>query len=190
MYQEDGFSLVEVLIASVIMMLGVTGYVTLQSEYVIADRNLNLRSLAMHIAQEKIHDLYYFEQLTLATGKRSYSEILNNKGGDTAAGTRLVKVSNNISDEHEFVLNWSVLDKYFVDSNFDGVADTWIKQGHVLLPKVLPPFADIKVVSVEVTWVDLTGNVQTVVVASNIAPIQQSNSFQVLYRDNSVTASP
>ncbi len=57
MYKKYGFSLIEVCIASLLIMLVVTGYVTLQSEYVVADANINLRSLAMNRAQEKLTTL-------------------------------------------------------------------------------------------------------------------------------------
>jgi hypothetical protein len=38
-------------------MFGVTGYVTLQSEYVVADAKINLHTVALHLAQEKFTDL-------------------------------------------------------------------------------------------------------------------------------------
>ena len=63
MYTENGFSLIEVSIASLLIMFGVTGYVTLQSEYVVADAKINLHTVALHLAQEKFTDLVYFQQL-------------------------------------------------------------------------------------------------------------------------------
>ena len=64
MNKINGFTLIEVSVASLIIMLGVTGYVTLQSEYVVADAKINLRGLALQLAQEKLTDLAFFQQLS------------------------------------------------------------------------------------------------------------------------------
>ncbi len=71
MYKKNGFSLIEVVVASLLIMLGVTGYATLQTEYVVADAKIKLRTLALHLAQEKLTDLAYFQQLSHSNGNIS-----------------------------------------------------------------------------------------------------------------------
>ena len=43
-----------ILITTLIIMLGVTGYVTLQSTYMQSDSKINLRSVALQLAQQKL----------------------------------------------------------------------------------------------------------------------------------------
>ncbi|WP_158967092.1 prepilin-type N-terminal cleavage/methylation domain-containing protein [Paraglaciecola sp. L3A3] len=187
---NQGFSLVEVLVASLIIMLGVTGYVTLQTEYVVADRNLNLRNIATQLADDKIQDLVYFQQLLPVAGKRVYNNIKSNLGGNIPAGVTSVQLSLEKADVHSFELYWTVADLYYIDSDFDGVADIWVKVGDSLMPSVLPLYADIKMVSVNILWTDIEGQPQKLALSTNIAPIQQSNSFQVMHRESSVNSLP
>ena len=86
MNKQHGFSLIEVAVASLLIMLGVTGYVTLQSEYVVADAKINLRAMALLLAEEKLADLAYFQQLNHAEGVISYQNIATNLGGSIPAG--------------------------------------------------------------------------------------------------------
>ena len=59
--QARGFSLIEVLIASLVIMLGVTGVVTLQSAYMRNDAQSGYRHTALQLAQNKVDDLRQFE---------------------------------------------------------------------------------------------------------------------------------
>lgn len=171
-------------------MLGVTGYVTLQTEYVIADRHLNLRRLAMQFAEDKLNDLSFYEQLTISKSGRAYTGITNNNGGTIVAGSRLIPLSNNAGDTHQFDLSWQVTDLYYVDSNFDHIADLWVTKGHGLFPKLLPNVANLKMVVIKVEWFALDGVSQKIVINSYIAPLPASNSFHALYRENSANTSP
>lgn len=180
----------EVLVASLIIMVGVTGYVTLQTEYVVADRHLNLRRLAMQLAEEKLNDLSFYEQLIASKSGRTYKGITNNNGGNITAGPRLIPLSNNTGDTHQFEISWQVTDLYYVDSDFDQIADLWVTKGHSLFPKLLPNFSHLKMVVVEVKWLDLDGIVQKIVINSYIPPLPPSNSFHILYRESSANTLP
>ncbi|MGJ8681981.1 type IV pilus modification PilV family protein [Paraglaciecola sp.] len=190
MYIEKGFSLVEVLVSSLMIMLGVTGYVTLQSEYVIADRNLNLRYLAMQLAEDKLNDLSYYEQLISQANKRAYKDIESNAGGNIVAGVKSIRLSNNASDVHLFELDWIVSDLFYVDSNFDDIADLWVSKGEQFFPKVEPLVSDLKKVNIKVKWLELGGSPQQIILNSYIAPIPVHNSFKVLFKENSIDAVP
>ncbi len=189
MYKKNGFSLIEVLVASLLIMLGVTGYVTLQSEYVVKAANLNLRRLAMDLAQEKLTDLAYFQQLNLLNTAGSYQNIATNLGGSIPAGERDVTLSSQLNLK-TYDTQWQVENMYFVDTSFDGVADSWVKAGEPFFPIVLPRNANLKNIHIIVTWLDINGANKTLEMFGSIAPIAPSQSFQAKYRSSSTLAMP
>ncbi|MFT6989741.1 MAG: hypothetical protein ACJASL_001714 [Paraglaciecola sp.] len=189
MFTENGFSLIEVSVASLLIMLGVTGYVTLQSEYVIGAANLNLREVALHLAQEKLTDLAYFQQLSHVNTVGSYQNITTNSGGSIPAGERDVIMSSKLNLQ-TYDTQWQIENMYYVDTNFDGVADRWVKVGEPFFPIDLPRNADLKNVHIIVTWLDLNGINKQIEMFGSIAPIAQSQSFQVKYRSSSTLAVP
>ncbi|WP_299074117.1 prepilin-type N-terminal cleavage/methylation domain-containing protein [uncultured Paraglaciecola sp.] len=189
MENQKGFSLVEVSIASLIIMLGVTGYVTLQSEYVIADAKINLRGLALQLAQNKLADLSYFQQLSHVEGGKSYQSIETNLGGSTPAGEQQVILSS-ATNMQTYDTQWQVENLYFVDTNFDDVADTWVKFGAPFFPTKKGRFADLKSVKVMVTWMDTSGDSKQLDMFGYIAPVAQASSFHAKYRLPSTLAIP
>jgi hypothetical protein len=189
MYKEHGFSLIEVSIASLLIMLGVTGYVTLQSEYVVADAKINLRGLALQLAQEKFTDLAYFQQLSHIHGSISYQNIASNLGGTITAGERDVIFSLR-SSLHTYDTQWEVENLYYVDTNFDDVADSWVKVGEPFYPIDLPRHASLKNVHIMVTWLNINGVRKHLEMFGSIAPIAQSQSFQAKHRLSSTLAMP
>lgn len=190
MQSKKGFTLIEVLVASLIIMLGVTGYVTLQSQYVLADNELNLRYLAMQIAQQKVDDLAYFEHLDPEPGKFAYADIQSNQGGQISAGPVYIQLSINITNTHLFYINWQVVDLFYVDTDGDTQADSWVKFGDPFYPKLIPRVSDLKTASIEVSWLNNKGVAKKIGVLSHIAPILPSNSFQTRYRTTNASANP
>lgn len=189
MYTENGFSLIEVSIASLLIMFGVTGYVTLQSEYVVADAKINLRTVALHLAQEKFTDLVYFQQLNHIEGNTSYQNIATNLGGTILAGERNVILSSELNLQ-TYDTQWEVENVYYVDTTFNGIADSWVKDGEPFFPVNLPLHADLKHVHIVVRWLDISGDSKKIEMFGNIAPILQSQSFQAKYRLLSTLAVP
>jgi len=186
----NGFTLVEILVASLIIMMGVTGYVTLQSQYVMADNAINLRYLAMQLAQEKVDDLGFFEQIQTTVGKYSYNNIKSNSGGTIAAGPIYVALSANSNNTQLYHMNWKIVDYFYVDTDSDTKADSWVKVGEPFYPSKLPRVADLKTAKVEVSWINNSGVGKKVTILSQIAPILPSNSFHTKFRTTSTSASP
>ncbi|MDM7860816.1 hypothetical protein QTP81_09435 [Alteromonas sp. ASW11-36] len=173
-----GFALVEVIVVALIVMIGVTGYVTLQSEYVRSDSSMNLRTVAMELAQEKLDDLRQFEELQTTAGAIAFNDIADNQGGAIAAGPTNIAIKTAAGQTHTFVRSWQVVDQYFVDTNADGTADTWLNAGNIGLPLVLPNYPTQKAVTVSVSYVGADGDAKVVSVDGNIAPIPVGRSFQ------------
>ena len=189
MYKVNGFTLIEVSVASLIIMLGVTGYVTLQSDYVVADAKINLRGVAMELAQEKLTDLAFFQQLSHLDGMQSYQNITTNLGGTIPAGERDI-ILNSESNLQTFDTQWQVENMFYVDTNYDGMADSWVKENDPFFPVDLPRNVGLKNVSIVVTWIDITGESKQLEMFGSIAPIAQSQSFQAKYRSPSSKAKP
>lgn len=189
MCKKNGFSLIEVSIALLLIMLGVTGYATLQSEYVVAAAKLNLRGLALHLAQEKLADLAYFQQLRHSKGVASYQSITTNLGGSISAGERDIVLSSEL-DLQTYDTQWYVENLYYVDTDFDGVADSLVKVGEPFYPIVLPRNASLKNVHIMVTWLGISGDNKQLDMFGSIAPVAQSQSFQAKYRSSSTSALP
>ena len=172
MQLTKGFSLVEVLVASLMIMLGVTGYVTLQSEFVLADSQLNLRSVALQLAEEKLDELSSVSQLN----RQAYDDITTNNGGALTSGNVDIVLGNNQQNKRSFNRSWSVNPLYFVDTDNDGLADLWVPAGHPQLPPVLDKLATQKDVKVTVDWQDYQGNQQFLSISGRLAPLLQSSS--------------
>lgn len=184
-----GFTLIEVLVASLLIMLGVTGYVTLQSEYVLADAKMDLRSRAAHLAEQKLADLSYFQQLTLSADYPSYQAIANNSGGAITSGEKVVQLSSE-QNLHSFYLTWQVQDLYFVDTNFDSQPDKWIKHNQASYPQILPSIPHLKSVKVSVSWINTKGQNKQISMLGSVAPVTIAQSFQVKYLTASAQAAP
>ena len=189
MRTENRSSLIEVSIASLMIMLGVTGYTTLQSEYVVAATKLNLRVMALHLAQEKLIDLGYFQQLRYSKDVASYQSIATNLGGDILAGERDIVLSFELRLQ-TYDTQWHVENLYYVDTDFDEVADSLVKVGEPFYPVVVPRNASLKNVHITVSWLDISGDNKKLDMFGSIAPVAQSQSFQVKYRLASTLAIP
>ncbi|NDW22893.1 type IV pilus modification PilV family protein [Alteromonas hispanica] len=175
---SSGFTLIEVLVASFIMMIAVAGFVTLQSKYMRTDLELNLRLIALQLAQEKVDDLKNFEVLEVTAGEVAFNDIDDNTGGSLGAGNVVVNVKSDNSRNYTFSRSWNVTKQYYVDTNADGIPETWVNEGTPSAPSPEPPVADQKLVSVSIAWTDVEGQVKNVSLESIIPPVLASRSFQ------------
>ncbi len=93
-------------------------------------------------------------------------------------------------DFHTYNTQWQVEDMYYVDTNFNDSADSWVKVGDPFFPINLPRYVDLKNVHITITWVDISGSNKQLEIYGRIAPIAQSQSFQAKYRSSSTLATP
>ncbi|BDX05701.1 type IV pilus modification PilV family protein [Planctobacterium marinum] len=185
-----GFTFLEVLVVTFIVMLGVTGYVTLQTKFLQSDSQLNLRATAMRLALEKLDDLKMFTQLDTEENINAYNDIVSNGGGDLSSGTVEVQVSSDDSNTYSFQRSWDVINQYYIDTDDDGVEDTWYSEGNENLPEDLPVYAPQKAIVVTVSWTDYQGESQSVSVSGSIAPVTQSNSYHAVNQSDSAATEP
>ncbi|MEW9798742.1 prepilin-type cleavage/methylation domain-containing protein [Alteromonas sp. CYL-A6] len=172
-----GFTLVEVLVAAFIIMLSVTGFVALQSEYMKSDAKLNLRTVALQLADEKVDDLRQFTTLTAEAGEFAYNDIADDAGGEIAAGVVTVELKQGDAVSYDFTRNWTVTNQYLVDTDADGTGDTWLNEGDAGLPVPAPTVPGRKLVEITVSWQDQNGDNTSVTVNSSLAPVLISRSF-------------
>ena len=103
--KQNGFGLLEVLIAFVIITVSVVALLSLQNSYLKNENNLTIRNGAMHLAESKLDDLRTFDSLASATGVVAYNDINNNTGGTITAGT--VSVGS-----YSYTLSWTVSNQF------------------------------------------------------------------------------
>jgi type II secretory pathway pseudopilin PulG len=185
-----GFTLVEVLVAALVVMIGVTGFVTLQSEFVRSDSKLNLRYVALQLGQETLDDMRQFTELNTTLGAQAFNDIANNVGGVIASGDVDITLSGDAGNVYTFSRTWTVTDQYFVDTDANGVEDTWVEAGDADFPIPTPNFAAQKIIKVSVGWTDNEGDAYSVSLDGSIAPISMGNSYQANNESDNAKSSP
>jgi len=186
MKRETGFSLLEVLIALVVLAVGLISVAKFQGTIMKSGSLAKARTVATHLAQEKLDDLRNYEVLittdptTFAivgcnvAGKVRYSCIANNAGGTLATGTVTVASVN-------YTRTWTVQNYYFAATAAGKTANTAAVTNYApAAPVVLPPYPDYKVVAVTVAWTDQDGSAQSVVLSSIISASDPLYSGRIL----------
>jgi len=201
-----GFSLIEVMIALLVLALGILGISKLQGTLIRNSSDANQRSLASSLAQMKIDDLKSYVlmnradvdgdgqiettaddawQAGLPPSQQSFSYIATNQGGAADSSpdnvgdfNRNQLVNGDIAFENYiFNLQWTVTDYYYTGT--PPVAIEPIPAGEEI---------DFKTVVVDVTWDDETGEQQQVrlsTVIDSYAP-----AFTSLSDNSSIGAEP
>jgi len=149
-----GFSLIEVMLAVLVLAIGILAVSKLQTSLIRSGGDANARSVAASIGQKKIDDLRRFIHLTtsrpdipdawtavLSPSSLAYNHITSNTGGLTGVGP--VTYIGNI----DYSVSWSVVDYYY--SGLNSVATT--------TPVAGSQHSDFKMASIIVSWDDVGG---------------------------------
>jgi prepilin-type N-terminal cleavage/methylation domain-containing protein len=175
-----GFSLIEVMVALVILAVGILGISKLQSTLIRNSSDANQRAVAVSLAQKKIDDLKSFAKLTVGTTSDavpdawagvgaiaatnlSFEHIANSQGGAMcpsgldAADAAIVAVRcPDAADlleiaNYAYSIDWDVTDYYYTGS--PAIATTPVPAG---------TDADFKRVTLHVAWTDEVGDDQSI----------------------------
>lgn len=150
---NKGFSLVEVMVALLVLALGILGISKLQSILIQNASDANHRSVAISLAQAKIDDLRSFNL------PEEFFAIANDSGGKS---DELIATENAFSLEREpyrFSLKWEVTDYFHVASDTFEVPVTGTP-GDGTVPLTSKPA--FKLVDVFVGWLDETNNLNEI----------------------------
>jgi type IV pilus modification protein PilV len=157
--KQSGFSLVEVMIALVILAVGILGISKLQGTLIKNSSNANQRSVAVSLAQKKIDDLKSFATLTSSTAWSAetipasgiaFTHIADNEGGAALGSSGLTNGTIVIANT-TYTLSWT--------------AEDYMHNAALAAPIASTPsgtYPDMKLVTVLVTWTDEGGDNQQV----------------------------
>jgi type IV pilus modification protein PilV len=165
---SKGFSLIEVLIALVVVGVGILGISQLQAIFLKNSSDANQRSVAVAIAQKKIDDLRSYAQLTsdtawagetIAASLISYTHIADNAGGAALGSSDLLANTAIQVGNYSYNMVWDVTDYYHT-------ADFAVPSTSA--PSPAPARSDLKEVILTVSWVDEQGDTQQVTLSTVI----------------------
>lgn len=159
---EGGFSLIEVLITLVVLAVGLVSLAKFQGTAIQSGSLAKERSVAAHLAQEKLDDLRNFEKLihTDALGaligcsadiRVSYQCIADNAGGNKNNGTFTLRLpsGNTTVSGVQYNRTWIATNYYFQKT---AAGMTPNNAATLTVPTPAPAYPDFKKVTVTVTW--------------------------------------
>jgi len=153
-----GFSLLEVLIAVLVIAVGLLSLAQLHGSLLQDSGVSKARTVALYLAQEKIEDLRSFETLRSAAGKQAFDDIADDTGGDIAADSS-TSDGNTLYSATDYSRTWTVADYCFTSVNSPAATCS----------PSSPNIPDLKRLSVTVSWLDRDGNTQGVTLNTLIA---------------------
>ncbi|GAA0858023.1 prepilin-type N-terminal cleavage/methylation domain-containing protein [Aliiglaciecola litoralis] len=171
MRKNNGFSLIEVLIAAVIVSVGVTALTVLQSKLAISYQGSELTQVANQLATDKLNDLRQLNSIHGFFAGPSYVQIQPNAGGTIPAGPTQIVLNPEQNIDHTFDLSWTVATQFFVDSDNDEQADVWIDENEINTPELNSHLTQRKQVVVNVTWTDPIGRTKQVLQKGTVIPV-------------------
>lgn len=164
-----GFSLIEVMVALLVLALGILGISKLQGTLIRNSSDANQRAVATSIAQEKIDDLRSFANVdsgvawseatdasNLSANELAYAHIDDNAGGAPLGTVDLLANQTITRGNAQYTLNWDVEDYVF---------NSAMTAASLAAPTVT---GDMKLVNVNVAWSDELGDPQSVTLSTII----------------------
>jgi len=142
-----GFSLIEVMLAFIIVAVSAAGLVKLQNSYMKQEGSSSARESAMHLAENKLDELRSFTTLATTTGQFAYQDIQTNVGPTVSPK---FAAGNHTIGNTTYALGWTVVNS----------------------PNPLP--ANLKYplrkdIEITVAWSDQNGSAKTLRLSSSIA---------------------
>lgn len=160
--QSRGFTLIEVMLALLILALGILGITKLQGTLIKNSSDANQRAVAVALAQKKIDDLKSFTELAMTgssdwgcpapalnAASLAYADIADNTGGAPGCAANLLANTDIPIGNTNYQLSWDVTPYQFVSNVATAMTDA----------SSAAPTVDFKNVEVVVSWLDIdTGN--------------------------------
>ena len=158
--RQRGFTLIEGLIALVIIGVGLLSIASLQMGFIGGGSEAKARAVASKLAQEKMEDLRSFSQLRSGgAGTFGFQEIGDNTGGtEQADGTLNMGNGNYTISNVTYSLSWDSTD-FFYAADGGGAFTTWSGTGNT---GTAPSYPDYKAITVTASWTDQDGNAQQI----------------------------
>ncbi len=141
-----GFSLVEVMVALLVLAIGILGISKLQTNLIRSSSDANQRAVASSLAQEKIDELKSF--IEVSTGAESFASLI-------VDGTEEDVIRGN----YKFDLEWSVKDFFYAYTDPIEAAED---ETEVTIPAGETPIPDFKLLKLTVSWTNELGEEQNI----------------------------
>jgi len=182
--QIKGFTLIEVLVALVVVAGGIAASTTLQGLFMHSASDAKNRTQATSLAQQKINDLKSFTEITKpfeADGETeidwsaspekvmAYEYIANDAGGIIASGVQ------DLASNTAYTLTWTSQDNWYTGDDDASAPTTTAPTPNRL--------SDFKAITVTVVWDDQTGVEQSVNLDSYISITPANGSAKVIGDD-------
>ncbi|NQZ52871.1 MAG: prepilin-type N-terminal cleavage/methylation domain-containing protein [Piscirickettsiaceae bacterium] len=171
--KSKGFSLIEVMIALVVLAIGILGISKLQGTLIRNSSDAHQRTVAVSIAQQKIDDLRSYSKLNSDLSwaaalaevspetEMAYEHITGNTNLETytETGGLILPTSSRIVGTTSYSLNWTVENYWYEDA--DGNDATLLTHTSTI-PTPAPARSDFKLLTVVVAWDDVEGTSQSI----------------------------
>lgn len=163
MSQQRGFSLIEILIAVVVMSIGLLALANLQTTLVRESSQAKARSVGLNLAKEKLEEI------------RGYRTIDAYRAWDSSTGPEIIDASDGglggVAYEREWTVERFAWDE--VEGQFESVANTGALAAEYAKNNEFKRFV------VTVSWADATGAEQSISLEDAVGAIDPSDTSRV-----------